>query len=53
MGLSAGHVNAFDYCVTMMGYPTHAELLEGFLKEAGVTERVTIQQAREDALQNA
>jgi hypothetical protein len=28
MGISAGHVNALDYCSTMMGFPTLFELEE-------------------------
>lgn len=47
MGLSAGHVNAMDYCVTMMGYPSHAELLEGFIAQTGAQAKVTIEQAKE------
>lgn len=49
MGLSSGHVNAFDYCTTMMGFPTHAELLEGFLKDTQAKEVVTLEEARADA----
>ncbi len=49
MGLSAGHVNAFDYCVVMMGFPSHAELLEGFMREIGCTETVTLEEAAADA----
>ncbi len=37
MGLSSGHVNAVDYCCTMMGFPTHEQSLNLFLKEEGVT----------------
>lgn len=53
MGLSGGHVNSVDYCVTMMGYPSHAELLAGFIAQTGATEKVTIEQAKEDARQYA
>ena len=28
MGISAGHVNALDYCSTMLGFPTLFELEE-------------------------
>lgn len=49
MGISSGHVNAVDYCVTMMGFPSHAELLEGFLKDTNAVEKVSIEQAKEHA----
>lgn len=35
MCLSAGHVNALDYCTTMMGFPTQSEMLEAFMKDTG------------------
>ena len=33
MGLSAGHVNAVDYCVNMFGFPEHQEMLAAFLED--------------------
>lgn len=36
MGLSSGHVNSVDYCTTMLGFPTHEQMLGLFLKEEGV-----------------
>lgn len=33
MGLSAGHVNAVDYCVTMFGFPEHKDMLAAFLED--------------------
>lgn len=33
MGLSAGHVNAVDYCVTMFGFPEHREMLAAFIED--------------------
>ena len=32
MGISAGHVNAVEYCTTMLGMPNHLEMLELFEK---------------------
>ncbi|MGZ7196499.1 hypothetical protein ACXWOC_09960, partial [Streptococcus pyogenes] len=49
MGISAGHVNAFDYCVSMMGFPSHAQLLEGFLQEPDVKERFPMEAVAQDA----
>ena len=39
MCLSAGHVNAVDYCATMLKFPTHFEMLESFQKDTGATLR--------------
>lgn len=40
MCLSAGHVNAADYCSTMLKFPTHYEMLEAFQQDTGATLRV-------------
>ena len=33
MGLSAGHVNAVDYCTQMFGFPEHREMLIAFMED--------------------
>lgn len=33
MCLSGGHVNAVDYCVTMMQFPTHYEMLQAYQED--------------------
>ncbi len=36
MGLSAGHVNAIEYCTTMMNYPDMEQLLHAFEQKNNV-----------------
>ncbi len=35
MCLSSGHVNAVDYCASMMGFPTHFEMLKAYEEDTG------------------
>ncbi len=39
MCLSSGHVNAVDYCASMMGFPTHFQMLEAYQADTGAVLR--------------